>query len=65
MTGREREIRVLIARGRSNPEIAADLSVSPSTVKNHVTYLFSKIGVRDQAQAVIVAYEAALIEPGA
>ncbi|GAA2805952.1 hypothetical protein GCM10020219_092120 [Nonomuraea dietziae] len=56
---------MLIARGRSNPEIAAALSVSPSTVKNHVTNLFSKIGVRDRAQAVIVAYEAALIEPGA
>ncbi|SFJ86814.1 DNA-binding response regulator, NarL/FixJ family, contains REC and HTH domains [Streptosporangium canum] len=64
LTGREREILVLIARGRSNPEIAADLAVSPSTVKNHVTSLFAKIGVRDRAQAVIVAYEAALVQPG-
>ncbi|SDL57100.1 response regulator [Nonomuraea jiangxiensis] len=64
LTEREREILVLIARGRSNPEIASDLSVSPSTVKNHVTSLFAKIGVRDRAQAVIVAYEAALIRPG-
>jgi DNA-binding NarL/FixJ family response regulator len=64
LTERERQILVLIARGRSNPEIAGDLAVSPSTVKNHVTSLFAKIGVRDRAQAVIVAYEAALIQPG-
>jgi DNA-binding NarL/FixJ family response regulator len=64
LTEREREILVLIARGRSNTEIAQELSVSPSTVKNHVTSLFAKIGVRDRAQAVIVAYEAALIQPG-
>ncbi|MGW4798541.1 response regulator [Nonomuraea sp. NPDC004297] len=64
LTEREREILVLIARGRSNAEIAASLAVSPSTVKNHVTSLFAKIGVRDRAQAVIIAYEAALIHPG-
>ncbi|MER6944046.1 response regulator transcription factor [Nonomuraea sp. NPDC000554] len=64
LTEREREILVLIARGRSNPEIAESLDVSPSTVKNHVTSLFAKLGVRDRAQAVIVAYEAALITPG-
>ncbi|MDP9868943.1 MULTISPECIES: response regulator [Streptosporangium] len=64
LTDREREILILIARGRSNSEIAADLTVSPSTVKNHVTSLFAKIGVRDRAQAVIVAYEAALVQPG-
>ncbi|WP_433436733.1 response regulator [Nonomuraea sp. CA-141351] len=64
LTDREGEILVLIARGRSNPEIAAELSVSPSTIKNHVTSLFAKIGARDRAQAVIVAYEAGLIRPG-
>ncbi|WP_433513374.1 response regulator [Nonomuraea sp. CA-143628] len=64
LTERERETLILIARGRSNAEIAEDLDVSPSTVKNHVTNLFAKIGVRDRAQAVIVAYEAALITPG-
>lgn len=65
LTEREREILVLIARGRSNTEIADELSVSPSTVKNHVTSLFAKIGVRDRAQAVITAYEAGLVSPGA
>ncbi|MFI6601841.1 response regulator [Nonomuraea sp. NPDC050536] len=64
LTDREREILVLIGRGRSNAEIAAELDVSPSTVKNHVTSVFSKIEVRDRAQAVIVAYEAGLISPG-
>ncbi|GAA3247435.1 response regulator transcription factor [Nonomuraea helvata] len=64
LTEREREILVLIARGRSNTEIAVELSVSPSTVKNHVTSLFAKIDARDRAQAVIAAYEAGLIRPG-
>jgi DNA-binding NarL/FixJ family response regulator len=64
LTEREREILVLIARGRSNGEISGELGVSPSTVKNHVTSLFAKVGVRDRAQAVIVAYEAGLVTPG-
>ncbi|MDR8407598.1 response regulator transcription factor [Nonomuraea sp. 3-1Str] len=64
LTEREREILVLIGRGRSNGEIAAELGVSPSTVKNHVTSLFGKLGVRDRAQAVIVAYESGAITPG-
>ncbi|MGI5268497.1 response regulator [Nonomuraea sp. CA-218870] len=64
LTDREREILRLIARGLSNAEIAGELGVSPSTIKNHVTSLFAKIGARDRAQAVIFAYEAALISPG-
>lgn len=65
LTDREREVLVLIARGRSNGEIAQELGVSPSTVKNHVTSLFGKIEVRDRAQAVIVAYEAGMVNAGA
>jgi DNA-binding NarL/FixJ family response regulator len=64
LTDREREVLVLIARGRSNTEIARSLDISLSTVKNHVTSVFAKVGARDRAQAVIAAYEAGLIRPG-
>lgn len=60
LTDREREVLVLIARGRSNQEISTDLSISPETVKSHVKHIFAKLGVRDRAQAVIAAYESGL-----
>jgi DNA-binding NarL/FixJ family response regulator len=60
LTDREREVLVLIARGRSNQEISSDLSISPETVKSHVKHIFAKLGVRDRAQAVIAAYESGL-----
>jgi DNA-binding NarL/FixJ family response regulator len=63
LTEREREILVLIGRGRSNTEIAAELFIGEQTVKTHVSRIFMKLGVRDRVQAVILAYDAGLIEP--
>ncbi|MFD8534118.1 response regulator [Streptosporangium canum] len=61
VTGREREVLTLIARGLTNPQIAAHLSLSVSTVKTHVRRLLSKLDVHDRAQLVIVAYETGLV----
>ncbi|MFD5147192.1 response regulator [Streptomyces sp. NPDC058401] len=62
LTPREREIWQLLATGLDNAEIAAELDISVSTVKNHITGIFGKLGVRDRAQAVIAAYESGLVE---
>ncbi|MFE4638693.1 response regulator [Streptomyces sp. NPDC056773] len=61
LTPREREIWRLLATGLDNAEIAADLDISVSTVKNHITGIFGKLGVRDRAQAVIAAYESGVV----
>ncbi|MEV4066988.1 response regulator transcription factor [Nonomuraea dietziae] len=61
---RERQVLVLIARGLSNGQIAEEVGLSVSTVKNRVSDVFAKLGVRDRAQAVIAAYEAGLVTPG-
>jgi DNA-binding NarL/FixJ family response regulator len=64
LTPRELEIFTLIARGLSNSEIAEMLVLSNATVKTHVTKVFSKLGLRDRVQAVVLAYETAIVRPG-
>ncbi|MFD7071508.1 response regulator [Streptomyces sp. NPDC059913] len=64
LTPREAEVWRLMATGLDNAEIARTMRVSTSTVKNHITAVFGKLGVRDRAQAVIAAYETGLIQAG-
>lgn len=64
LTEREREVLLLVARGRSNQEIAAELSISPHTAKTHVNRIMSKVYAHDRAQLVILAYESGLLRPG-
>ncbi|MCK1820542.1 response regulator transcription factor [Streptomyces sp. XM83C] len=63
LTGREREVLVQVAGGHSNDEIAERLEVSPLTVKTHVNRAMSKLGARDRAQLVVIAYESGLVRP--
>jgi DNA-binding NarL/FixJ family response regulator len=54
----------LIGRGRSNEEIASELFISYATVKTHIGRIFTKLELRDRAQAVVAAYESGLVRPG-
>ncbi|MFJ5712617.1 response regulator [Streptomyces sp. NPDC093105] len=63
LTGREREAVVLVARGLSNDEIAGRMVISPLTAKTHVNRAMTKLGVRDRAQLVVLAYESGLVTP--
>lgn len=63
LTSREREVLALIGAGRSNAEIAAELVLGEGTVKTHVNRIFAKLGLRDRAAAIVLAFDAGLVEP--
>ncbi|MEY9931178.1 DNA-binding NarL/FixJ family response regulator [Catenulispora sp. GP43] len=65
LTARELEVVTLVAAGLSNEEIASQLFVTPLTAKTHVNRAMTKLGARDRAQVVVIAYESGLVRPGA
>ena len=64
LTDREREVLALVALGLSNHDTAGRLYLSPSTAKTHVNRAMTKLGVRDRAQLVFIAYQTGLVRPG-
>ena len=64
LTDREREVLAAIGQGYNNAEIAERLFIGAATVKSHINSLFTKLGLRDRAQAVVFAYESGLVHPG-
>jgi len=65
LTPRELEVLRLVARGLTNSDIARELVVGDATVKTHVAHIFTKLDLHDRAQAVVLAYESGLVQPGA
>jgi DNA-binding NarL/FixJ family response regulator len=64
LTDREREVLAAVARGLSNAELADELFMSHATAKTHVSRLLTKLGARDRAQLVVIAYESGVVRPG-
>jgi DNA-binding NarL/FixJ family response regulator len=64
LTGREREVLAGVGRGLSNNEIAAEIYISPATARTYVSRMLTKLGARDRAQLVVIAYETGLVKPG-
>lgn len=64
LTGREREVLAGVGRGLSNDEIAAEIHISPATARTYVSRMLTKLGARDRAQLVVIAYETGLVTPG-
>jgi DNA-binding NarL/FixJ family response regulator len=65
LTDREREVLALVGRGLSNNEIGAELFLSPATARTHVSHAMAKLGARDRAQLVVIAYQTGLVSPHA
>ena len=64
LTRREREVLALIGAGLNNTEIATELTLGEGTIKNYVGHIFAKLGIRDRAAAVVVAFDHGLVRPG-
>ena len=64
LTDRERDVLAEVAQGLSNAEIADRLYISPATVKTHIARTLTKLGARDRAQLIVIAYESGLVRPG-
>jgi DNA-binding NarL/FixJ family response regulator len=64
LTEREREVLAGVGRGLSNKEISAQIHISPATARTYVSRMLTKLGARDRAQLVVIAYETGLVTPG-